>query len=118
MTQEQFETAMLEIQKLTDGWLDGNGKAVTEEAFDAARNGIIRAFGDAPEGSKRLAEGYPHPYATPDGGVLLVWGRDNTDITVTVRPDGTTVMDIIGMAMSYCSEGLYLIRNWYFRRKQ
>ena len=105
---------MLEIQKLSDGWLDGNGKAVTAEALKAARFGVLRAFSSA-------TDGYPYVYPTPEGGVSLEWGGDgddDTDITVTVRPDGTTVMNIIGMEMSYCSEGMCLIRNWYFRRDQ
>ena len=114
MTREQFEESMSGIQLLSDGWLDGNAKAITNKAFDAAMQGVLYAFSNAPEG-------YPYVYPTPEGGVRLEWGgdgKDDTDITVLVRPDGTTVMDIIGMEMSYCSEGMCLIRNWYFRRNQ
>lgn len=50
------------LKQLEDGWLDGQGKAVAQHAYDTARHVLPKLFHGRPEHR-------PHVYPTPGGGI-------------------------------------------------
>ena len=73
---------LVELRKLRDGWLEGKGKAPSENALDT----VERVFDIHLSGVKES----PRVYPTPEGGVQLEWFfKERHYITVRIPRTGT-----------------------------
>lgn len=77
-----FYDRLTEISKLADGWLDGAGKAPSEEALKSAS-----VLGAALPTSVPL-----RVYPTEAGGVSLEWDDQHGGHEIEVQPDGHLVL--------------------------
>lgn len=68
----------LELQTLKDGWLDGEGRAPTNDVIRIAMETIDTLPDDAP---------VPTVFPTGDGGILFEWLLDRWDISLEFDPD-------------------------------
>lgn len=71
---------LAEFAALPSGWADGEGEQISSIALDAAQR-VLRAIDQA---GRQL----PGLFPTPEGGVLMEWGRPSEVRSVEILPDG------------------------------
>ena len=66
---------------MPDGWLDGEGRAVSKEALQTAEAFLFMV----------LDAGVPRPgvYPTPDGGIQMEWAEGPEELEVLVANGGS-----------------------------
>lgn len=68
-----------ELAKLSDGWLDGKGRAPAKEKLDWLANTFESSFEtDLP---------LPHLYPTAEGGVQAEWGLNDWEVSLEIDLD-------------------------------
>lgn len=72
---------LAELQKLEDGWLDGDGERLQPQILQCARVTLGRLL--------RLGVPRSRVYPTPEGGVQAEWTIGTREISLTFEPDGT-----------------------------
>jgi hypothetical protein len=77
MTDQTWQERLEDISDLEDGWLDGEGKAVTSGAYIEAQDFL-----------DRLERNATRIYPMPDGGIQIVIGYYPYEIEIIVSPLG------------------------------
>lgn len=77
----EWSSRLEELSALPDGWLDGEGRAVSKEALQTAEAFLFMVL-DA--GVSR-----PGVYPTPDGGIQMEWAEGPEELEVLVAKGGS-----------------------------
>ena len=79
--QGAIEERLEDLSGIQDGWLDGEGLALTKPALELAGNVLERLVSD-------LDVAMPRIYPTPEGGVQAEWILGDWGVDVTFAPEG------------------------------
>lgn len=74
-TMNDFKEAIAEMKSLKDGWLDGDGEAISEEVIALVNDEVLKKFSFCP----------PHVFPMESGGLSLEWFQ-KADFAATVEP--------------------------------
>lgn len=66
---------LAELEKLRDGWLNGDGLSVSPRVIDWCRDNLPIMI---------LMHGHPRIYPTPEGGIQVEWEKDGVDVTINI----------------------------------
>jgi hypothetical protein len=72
---------MKKLEDLSDGWLDGEGKALSKTGIEWFTNQFDQVFKNVPT---------PKIYPTPEGGLSLEWQINRHDISLEINLDDHT----------------------------